>query len=183
MMMKKAFILLVVLGIMTVFILPLFSADAQYVGSKKCMMCHKSEARGNQYGKWLAGPHAKALETLKSAESAAIAKKMGIADPSASDKCIKCHVTGHAAPAAAKAEGFDQTEGVGCEACHGPGSLYKSMSVMKALYEGKQNPREVAFEKGSKENCLTCHNQESPTFKPFDFAARWKEIEHTLPEK
>lgn len=182
--MKTTIILSVFVALSCYMLAPLFSADAQYIGAKKCMMCHKSEARGNQYGKWLESSHAKAFETLKGAEAAAVAKKKGIADPSKADECLKCHVTGHGAPKSALAEGFVPTsEGVGCESCHGPGSLYKTMTIMKALYEGKQDPKAVAFEKGGKETCLRCHNEQSPTYKPFDYAERSKVIAHSIPKK
>jgi hypothetical protein len=183
-MMKKMLALMIVLGVMTALILPLLGAGAQYVGAKKCMMCHKGETRGNQYGKWLSSPHAKAFETLQGEEAKAVAKKMGVDDPSKSDKCLKCHVTGFGAPASALAEGFDATaEGVSCEFCHGAGSLYKSMSVMKALRDGTQDAGQVGFIKGDKETCLKCHNEQSPTYKPFDFDKRWSEIAHPLPKK
>ena len=35
-----------------------------YVGVKSCKMCHKGEAKGDQFGKWEAGPHAKAYTML-----------------------------------------------------------------------------------------------------------------------
>ena len=179
--MKKALTILVLFSVVAAFVLPMFAADAQYVGAKKCMMCHKSEKRGNQWAKWSAGPHAKAYETLKSEESKAIAEKMGIADATKDDKCLKCHVTAHGVAAAKKAATFSPEEGVGCEVCHGPGSLYKSMSVMKALAAGTQDAKAVEFKKG-KETCVSCHNEESPTYKPFDFEKKWAEIAHNIPE-
>ncbi|RPI01730.1 MAG: hypothetical protein EHM72_05835, partial [Calditrichaeota bacterium] len=180
--MRKKTIIFLLAGIIGVIVLPLLAADAQYVGSRKCMMCHKSESRGNQYGKWLESPHAKSYETLKSDASKAIAKKMGIEDPTTADKCLKCHITGHGVAAAVKAEGFEPTlEGVGCESCHGPGSLYKSMTIMKALNEGKQDAKAVAFVEGDEAVCLRCHNSESPTFKPFDYQTQFNEIAHNLP--
>ncbi len=152
--------------------------SAKYIGAKKCMMCHKGESRGDQYGKWLKSRHAQAFNVLKSDESKAIAQKMGIADATKAAQCLKCHVTGYGGAAA---EGFEPTaEGVGCEACHGPGSLYKSMSVMRALREKRQDPQKVAFENG-KESCVRCHNAESPTYKPFDFAVEWPKVAHPIP--
>ncbi len=179
--MKKALTILVIMGLIAAYVIPALAADAQYIGAKKCMMCHKSEKRGDQWGKWTNGPHAKALETLKTDEAKAIAKKMGIDDPATSDKCLKCHVTAHGVPAAQKDASFSADEGVGCEACHGPGSLYKSMKVMKDLTAGTQDPKAVAFLKGS-ENCTSCHNEESPTYKPFNFEERWAKIAHNIPE-
>ena len=157
--------------------------EAQYIGSKKCKMCHVSKKRGAQYTKWAAGPHAKAFATLATDEAKAVAKKAGVnGDPQKAPECLKCHVTGFDAPASAKAASFDQSEGVGCEACHGPGSLYKSMKVMKALAAGTQDPKEVGYVKPGKETCVTCHNEKSPTYKPFNFDERWKQIAHPVPE-
>jgi len=38
------------------------------------------------------------------------------------------------------------------------------------------------IKKGSKENCLTCHNKESPTFKDFDYDKQWEKIAHPKPK-
>ncbi|MBN1560267.1 cytochrome C554 [candidate division KSB1 bacterium] len=178
--MKIAWTMLILCGFSTAFVLQLLSAEAQYVGAKKCMMCHKNENRGDQWGKWSAGPHAKAYETLKSAESKAIALEMGIDDP-LDGNCLRCHVTAFAAPTAKVAEGFSHEEGVGCEACHGPGSLYKSMRVMKNLAAGTQDPDAVAFSRGDEQTCLACHNEASPTYRPFDFEKAWAKIAHNNP--
>lgn len=160
----------------------LVANDAQFVGAKNCMICHKSRSRGDQWGKWSAGPHAKAFETLKSAASIAIAQKMGLSDPTKADKCLKCHVTAYGVAAAKLAAGFSFDEGVGCEACHGPGSLYKSMRVMNALRDGTQDPKAVDFNKGDEASCLKCHNQESPTYRPFNYTEAWAKIAHNIPE-
>ena len=55
------------------------------------------------------------------------------------------------------------------------------MKVMKALRDGSQNPKEVAFLKANKETCLVCHNEKSPTYKPFNFEERFKAIAHPIP--
>lgn len=180
--MKKILAVLFVMSMVALYVIPALAADAQYIGAKKCMMCHKTEAKGNQWGKWEAGPHAKAFATLKTEEAKAVAKKVGVADPTTDVKCLKCHVTGGGQPATKFAAGFTQDEGVGCEACHGPGSLYKGMNVMKAITAGTQDLAAVAFENGTKA-CVKCHNQESPTYKPFDYAKFWAKIDHSMPKK
>ena len=138
-----------------------------YVGVDKCKICHKIEKTGNQYGIWLKTKHAQAFETLKGQQSKDVAKKLKIADPLTSEKCLKCHIT---APAF-------QAEGVGCEACHGPGSLYKTITVMKdkakAMTLGLIDPNEKL--------CLKCHNTESPTYKKFVFAEAVKVGAHPIP--
>lgn len=180
--MKRALRIVFLCGVIAAFIIPLIAADAQYVGAKKCMICHKSEKRGDQWGTWSNGPHAKAYETLKTDYAKEVAQEMGIADPIKAEQCLKCHVTAFGAPPAKLADSFSKEEGVGCEVCHGPGSIYKSMRIMKALADGTQNPKEVAFMKGSEENCLECHNEESPTYKPFNYEEKWAEISHNYPE-
>jgi hypothetical protein len=151
----------------------------QYVGAAKCKVCHNAEKKGAQYTKWEESKHSRAYESLASEAALKIGKDKGIENPQTSDQCLKCHVTAFGAPAEAKAESFDQTEGVGCEACHGPGSDYKKMTVMKdlkaAMAAGLVMPTE--------ETCVKCHNQESPTYKEFKFAEFSKIIAHPNPEK
>jgi hypothetical protein len=182
--MKKAIVMMTMFALMATVVVPLLAADAKYIGANKCKMCHKSEKKGNQFGKWSNGPHAKAYAVLATDEAKAVAKKAGIAgDPQKAKECLICHVTGFDAPASAKAATLKMEEGVGCESCHGPGSLYKSMKVMKALTAGTQDAAAVAYIRGDEKTCLTCHNEKSPTYKPFNFAAKWKEIDHSMPKK
>jgi hypothetical protein len=141
-----------------------YAGDYTYVGSKKCKMCHKGARKGEVFEKWEKGPHAKAFETLKA--------KGEEKNP----KCLECHVTGFNAGGYkvgdANAANF---EGVGCESCHGPGSAYKAMSVMKdktkAMANGLIEPNEAV--------CTKCHNKNSPTFKGFDYTEYAKKIDHT----
>jgi len=162
----------------------LAQGKAQYVGAAKCKMCHKSAAKGNQFGKWEASKHASAFKVLGTDEAKAVAKKAGVTgDPQKAKECLVCHTSnGHNASASVAAT-FTSAEGVGCESCHGPGSLYKSMKVMKALRAGTQDAAAVDYVKPTKETCLTCHNEKSPTFKPFNFEEeRWAKIQHNIPK-
>ena len=104
------------------------SAYAQaptYVGSGKCQICHKTEKQGQQYPIWEKSNHSKSFAALSSPAAAANAQALGVKDPANEPKCLKCH-----APVAEF-----KAEGVTCEACHGAGSDYKSLSVMKAKDE------------------------------------------------
>ncbi len=156
----------------------LMAQNFKYIGASKCKMCHLKPAKGEQYNVWLKGPHAGAMKTLASAEALEIAKKMGIADPTTDAACIKCHSTvgGVDAKLVASAK---MAEGVSCESCHGPGSMYKGASVMKnktlAMQKGLIEPTEKV--------CLTCHNEESPTYKPFNYAEKAAMIAHPNPSK
>jgi len=183
--MKKIIFLMALLFGVVYLVSNLLAADAQYVGTAKCKMCHMSKSRGNQYGIWKESKHANAYNLLATDESKAVAKKAGVeGNPQEAAQCLKCHVTAYDAPASAKASTLTLEEGVGCEACHGPGSLYKSMKVMKALTAGTQDAAAVAFVKGGDEaTCKKCHNDESPTFKALDFTEALKAIAHPVPEK
>jgi len=144
------------------------SATYTYVGINGCKMCHKGASKGEVFEKWEKTPHAKAFETLK-------AKK-----EEKNPKCLECHVTGFGSTGYkvgdANAAKF---EGVQCEACHGPGSAYKSLSIMKdkkqSMANGLIEPNEAL--------CKKCHNPKSPTFKGFKFAEAVKKIDHNYRKK
>lgn len=150
-----------------------------YVGAEKCKMCHNSPAKGAQYAKWAESKHARAYHTLASEEAKKLASAKGIADPQKAPECLKCHVTGYAAPADKLTDKYKAEEGVGCESCHGPGGDYWKMEVMKdqakAIAAGMQIPDEKI--------CTGCHNPESPSYKPFDFAVFSAKIAHPNPQK
>ncbi len=118
-----------------------------FIGHKKCKICHKTE-----HTSWSETVHAKAWEALKPEEQ----KKA---------ECVGCHSTGK------DADG-ELLTGVQCEACHGPGSEYKSQKIMKdkelSLANGLIEP--------TKEVCVTCHNEKSPTFKGFEFEKAVKDV-------
>ena len=122
------------------------SASPTYVGVEKCRICHNK-----QYKVWESSKHAKAFNALNP-------------DEQKQDKCLKCHTTGHEA----------KFKGVQCEACHGPGSGYKTIPIMKdrakAIAAGLVIP--------SEETCKKCHNANSPNFKGFDFKSQWEKIKH-----
>lgn len=178
---NKLVILVIVAAASTVLIgSGAFSGEKpSYVGADKCKPCHNTPKSGKQYSIWAESPHAKAYETLLSEHSQKVAKEKDIADPAKSETCLKCHVTAYSAPAEQKAETYKMEEGVSCEACHGPGELYKSVKVMKN--------RELALENGmilpDEALCKGCHNPESPTYKEFKFAEAVKQIAHPTPEE
>jgi hypothetical protein len=145
--------------------------DFHYVGAGLCKPCHQSEAQGRIYGIWAASAHARAYEDLGSYE-----RQDGV--------CLACHTTGYGRTVA---QGRDRDDllGVQCEACHGPGSEYKPMSVMQdralAAYLGLLNPNE--------ETCRKCHRGALPqecwggsgSSPRFDFSEGLGLIAHQIP--
>ncbi len=70
-------------------------------------------------------------------------------------------------------------EGVSCESCHGPGSAYKKMKIMKDHEKSLANGLIVPTEKV----CKTCHNEKNPFHKPFDFKKMVAKVQHPVPAK
>ncbi len=143
----------------------LTAQDFEYVGAKKCKMCHNKPAKGAQYKEWENSVHGKAMESLNAEEAK---------DPS----CIKCHSTYGSVDKDLIAT-LKISEGVSCESCHGPGSKYFPNAIMKN--------RDKAMAKGlilpTEEVCVKCHNEESPHYKGFNFEEYIKLVNHPDPSK
>jgi len=147
-----------------------------YVGASKCAMCHKTEKQGQQFPKWEATKHSQTFAALNSPQAAQAAQAMGVAKPAEDPKCLKCH-----APLAEKAPDL-KAEGVSCEVCHGPGSAYKTLTLMKNKDEAAKNGLIVyANTEAVKAHCLKCH--ENAHGKTFDFAAAGEKIKHPVPKQ
>lgn len=151
-----------------------------YVGSKACKKCHLS-----QHKSWSKSKLAKALETLQPGKSVEAKKKHGLdpeKDYTKDEACIKCHVTGFGAeggyvvPDAGDKKSVKKAktlEGVGCEACHGPGSeyskLFKEIQKSKRTYKVDE-VYAAGLTKVEEAVCVKCHNDKSPTYtEPFKF--------------
>ena len=139
------------------------AAKPTYIGSAKCKMCHIT-----QHKTWTASKHATAFTALKPEEM----KKR---------ECVMCHVTGLASK---EGELAYAEEGVGCETCHGPGSLYGTKTSMdKKKFQADPEGTRKAWKAAGLVNpteatCKGCHNEKSPNFKGFDFAKASASIKH-----
>ena len=179
------FILPLILSIFLVSLITIdnYSQDKksfQYIGVEKCAkLCHKSEKKGAQYSKWQESKHAKAFVSLASPVAEKILKEAGgEGKPQESEKCLPCHSTGHGKDAADFAKTFKVEEGVTCEGCHGPGSVYKSISIMKDREKYLANGGIVP----NKETCLKCHENEVHHVRQFRFEEWYEVIAHEIPE-
>lgn len=159
-----------------VFLLNSFAQEFAYVGAAKCQICHKTEKQGKQFPIWEESKHSKSFGALSSSEAPARAKEMGVENPAQSPKCLKCH-----APLCEKAPELKE-EGVTCEVCHGPGSAYKKLSIMKSREESVKNGLTVYDSPELRQGwCNTCH--ENAHGKAFDVEASFAKIKHPVPEK
>lgn len=159
----------------------------EYVGVKSCKKCHFKQQKS-----WKKTTLASAFEVLKPGQSEEKKKAAGLdlkKDYTQDKKCLACHATGYGTPSGYPAlpEGREFTEeeqtraglneGVTCEACHGPGSLY--MPVKKANKEYKRDEIVAlgALAPVKAANCAACHVLECPTMPKdykFDFEAMKK---------
>ncbi|MEA1979598.1 MAG: multiheme c-type cytochrome [candidate division Zixibacteria bacterium] len=151
--MKKLTAIVLIISILTAFMaVSVFADEAvhEYVGTKKCKMCHK-----DVHASWLETKHADAFELLSAEE-----KK--------DEKCVACHTTG-----------IDKKgkliEGASCEACHGAGSDYKSPKIMsrKKWAADPEKHKKMAIEAGliypDTTICVKCHTKEgNDNFREFD---------------
>jgi hypothetical protein len=174
---------LVTLAVALVFGLSsMLTAQNKYIGTSQCKMCHNTDKQGKQFDIWSKSKHAGAFKTLASPAADAIATKKGFKTKAVeTPECMGCHmVTADAKTFDAK---FDVKDGVQCEMCHGAGSAFKNMAVMKdhakAVAAGMTDFKDAATIEAK---CKTCHNEKSPTAKKFDFAAAWKAIAHKIPK-
>jgi excinuclease UvrABC ATPase subunit len=151
--------------------------EAEIIGSAKCKKCHKGAKKGTQFEIWQESTHAKAYLALASEAALAIAKEKGIENPQEEAECLGCHTTAGALPGVATDVKYKASEGVGCEACHGAGSLYKKKKVM----EDRDKAVAAGLIIADQETCVQCHNDKCSMYKEFDFEARWEKIAHPTP--
>jgi hypothetical protein len=154
----------------------LLNAQNKYVGVKMCKACHQSEKQGKQFDIWQKSKHAQAMKTLSSDTAQAIAKAKGLKKSAAESKeCLECH--------AITADAKLTPDGVQCETCHGAGSAYKNMAVMKDKAKAfKAGLTEFKDQEAIEKLCRSCHNEKSPTNKEFNFKEMWPKIKHLIPK-
>ena len=126
---------------------------ATYVGTEKCVGCHQSAA-----AVWAGSAHAHAFATL-------IDRKAD-ADPN----CIGCHTVGFGDPSGYRRDlGAAALVNVGCESCHGPGSLHVRER------EGDKSVN-FTFHPLDAGDCQKCHQGEFS--RPFEWDQFWPIIKH-----
>jgi nitrate/TMAO reductase-like tetraheme cytochrome c subunit len=155
-------------------------SKAKFVGVNNCKLCHSEDATGNQFAEWKKSRHAGALKTLATPKAKEVAAKQGVTDPEKDQKCLRCHLTGAEAPKAMKARTFKETEGVGCESCHGAGELYAKEEVFK---QGKEAAIALGLIEPEEKVCVRCHNKDSPSYSGFDFKSMYEKVKHLNPKK
>ena len=142
----------------------------KYAGSAACGACHRGREMGHQYSVWRTSSHAQAWAALGTARANQIATKQGVpGEPQKSAQCLKCHSTGQGGSFLSS---FSVDEGIGCEACHGPGSEYMQEAIMR---DGRAATA-AGLKRPGPEMCAPCHV--APDVNPFDYEKALKQIAH-----
>lgn len=106
-----------------------------YVGSEFCVSCHGAM-------------HPETVKTWR--DSPMTSTYSRIRNEPVKDNCLPCHTTG-----LNSATGHYSEEGVGCEACHGPGREAVRHVLAGEIQEHKQL---IRIDKNSRPACERCHN-------------------------
>ncbi len=153
-----------------------------YLGADSCRKCHLA-----QYDTWRQSKMASSFEALKPCDLAtyegknlAERRKSAGLDPGkdyrAEPRCLKCHTTGYGRPGGYPEKVTEENralaakrEGVQCEACHGPGSLYVPFFRDKDNEKYRRSEvRKLGLSLPDRGTCIACHNKDSP-FAPEEF--------------
>ncbi|HEX9828591.1 MAG TPA: cytochrome c family protein [Bacteroidota bacterium] len=179
--MKKILMLISLVSCLILFSVTVV-AQNKFIGVKACRPCHNTAKQGEQFPIWEKSPHAQAYKTLTTAKANEVAKAKGLSKPAAeSPECLECHVI--TADAKLLEKSFDMKDGVQCETCHGAGSVYKNMTIMKDHAKSvAAGMREFKDEAAIEAYCKTCHNPKSPSYKEFKFKEYWDKTKHTVPK-
>jgi Cytochrome c554 and c-prime len=163
--------------------------DAKYVGSEACKNCHEFA-----YMVWKNSKHAHAFHTLETATRPKLRQFDG--------ECVVCHVIGFEYLTGYRNEkDTPQLKDVGCESCHGPGSIHadkKNPNWRKRQLLELMNPYKTPLEETAEQKqqrmlklhvfCQHCHDTDNdvgwnnPPVKQGDPPRRWHDIKHMNPK-
>ncbi len=161
----------------------LLRGDFKYVGVRICADCHTESTGSFDKGAvpvWENHFHSQAHKTLQRDYTKQIASRTrGVEDPEYDWRCLKCHQAAFGAGPEQTASTYRAEEGVGCEVCHGPGSMYADEDhgpdVANREAMGFRVLRNLSDRRAV---CTSCHNKASPTYIGFDLREFSRKIAH-----
>jgi hypothetical protein len=149
--------------------------QATYVGSAQCKMCHAKAG-----AVWDKHPHSDAYQKLVAAQRPALRQFDG--------ECIVCHTVGFGFESGFRSEAkTPNLTDVGCESCHGPGSLHaaqggKTPAALLALMNPYKVPADETPEQEKRrlslidQSCQKCHDTDNDVH--WNFAKKWPLVVH-----
>ncbi|HZU97487.1 MAG TPA: cytochrome c family protein [Planctomycetota bacterium] len=161
---------------------------ATYIGATSCKKCHLK-----QFKTWKETKMAKAFDLLKAGQAKEAKEKFKLdpaKDYTKEEKCVRCHTTGYGEEggypkigAADEKHLAADREGIQCEMCHGPASLYNAYMIEheKDYDAAKGKSLGLVMPDAEGQSCLKCHKggeDGSPTLAAdvkFDGAKKMKE--------
>jgi hypothetical protein len=151
-------------------------ATPTYVGSERCKTCHKSA-----FKVWAKSAHSKAYQTLVDAKRPSLRQY--------DTECIVCHTTGFGYHGGfTSADRTPKLKNVGCESCHGPGSVHAA-NQFNVEWQRRMNPwhappKETEAQKKKREAridrfCQSCHDIDNDVHWTHQgLKKKWPFIEH-----
>jgi hypothetical protein len=153
---------------------------AEFVGSEACAGCHREA-----YKIWAGHKHHQAYQGLVDAKNPSLRQFDA--------ECIVCHTVGFTYHT-----GFENQQKtphlmeVGCENCHGPGSLHAGLGkktpphMLELMNPYKENPNETPQQMQKRLlaidlSCQKCHDIDNDVH--WSFAKKWPAVIHHTPPK
>lgn len=128
----------------------------RYVGQAECLRCHGNAGSARTCALEPIEAHEHAYDALSLPPAEAIAALCGERDPPTRSRlCLACHAAGADDGPRWWEPAFRLTDGVQCEACHGPGSVHRD-AAGGAPRTGPMPPA-PAIRLGDRGACATCH--------------------------
>ncbi|MCX7878742.1 MAG: cytochrome c family protein [Ignavibacteria bacterium] len=162
-------------------------SSIEITGSEKCGRCHSLNNLGNQYDKWKSERHSSAYLSLLSEKASKFTSEKSINSPEKNEFCLKCHTTKYFLNFPSS-NAYDIKEGIGCEGCHGAGSVYSPADKHSDRKDFIINGGIIPDEK----TCRKCHSPEGNPlmeirenvcpfqYKDFNFSEAMTKIKHPL---
>jgi hypothetical protein len=153
---------------------------ATYVGSDACKTCHTHAAEV-----WDKHPHSHAYQALVDAKRPSLRQFDG--------ECVVCHVVGFGHEGGFRDESTTAVlKDVGCESCHGPGSLHaeqgkRTPAALLALMNPYKAPATETPEQEKRrlglidQSCQKCHDTDNDVH--WSFAKKWPLVVHHADRK
>lgn len=132
------------------------TSPARFVGHQVCLSCHTQRHGVRACSLRPIPAHRESYRALSLPVAEHVAALCGVFQaPTGARLCLGCHSTGADAGRRWMADSFDPSDGVQCEACHGPGSLH----VVQFEKSTKNAPtvEQKWIAQGDRAQCAYCH--------------------------
>jgi hypothetical protein len=185
MLIRVSYLLLILTIAIAAFLVVHFSQQrseqiAAFTGVERCAVCHAAESAGAQIAIWQRSQHARAYQAVLSDAAKGYLKE----HHDSIAPCLACHTT-LGRSAYNRREETVNAQGVGCERCHGTGSVYAYYNIMRERTAFVANGGVV----GSLKDCSQCHAADLAKMpghcpfqmKNFNADSGWAQIRHPIP--